>query len=93
MSCCSTDGNCSTTNSAALAGSESLITVYNVSGMTCGHCKATLTEEIGALDRVQAVEVDLEKGQVSVTATSVLDDALLEKVIDEAGYELTGRAI
>ncbi|MEU6988544.1 heavy-metal-associated domain-containing protein [Streptomyces sp. NPDC046324] len=92
MSCCTSDGSCSTTNSAAPADSASLVTVYNVSGMTCGHCKATLTKEIGALDNVQAVEVDLEKGQVAVTTTSVPDDTLFEKVIDEAGYELTGRA-
>ncbi|MFF9915674.1 heavy-metal-associated domain-containing protein [Streptomyces sp. NPDC013457] len=92
MSCCTSDGSCSTPNSAAPADSQRLITVYNVSGMTCGHCTATLTKEIGALASVQAVEVNLDKGQVSVTTTSAPDDALLEKVIDEAGYELTGRA-
>lgn len=88
MSCCSTDGTCST--SAAIT--EGTKTVYNVSGMTCGHCKATLTKEIGALDGVLSVEVDLSAGQVSVTTSNEPDDALLAQVIDEAGYELTGRA-
>ncbi|MFH9562309.1 MULTISPECIES: heavy-metal-associated domain-containing protein [Streptomyces] len=66
--------------------------MYSVAGMTCGHCKATLTKEIGALEGVTAVEVDLETGQVAVTTLGAPDDALLAKVVDEAGYELTGRA-
>ncbi|MET9671066.1 heavy-metal-associated domain-containing protein [Streptomyces sp. NPDC006475] len=91
MSCCTPDGSCST-KSTAQADGEGLTTVYNVAGMTCGHCKDTLTKEIGALASVQAVDVDLEKGQVAVTTTGEPDDAQLAKVIDEAGYELTARA-
>ncbi|MFE0803330.1 heavy-metal-associated domain-containing protein [Streptomyces sp. NPDC058812] len=95
MSCCTPDGSCSTgtgTGTAAATVTEGATTVYNVSGMTCGHCKATLTKEIGALDGVLAVEVDLEAGQVTVTTADEPDDALLAKVVDDAGYELTGRA-
>ncbi|MGC4914306.1 heavy-metal-associated domain-containing protein [Streptomyces albogriseolus] len=91
MSCCTPDGSCST-NTATVAAPDGTTTVYNVSGMTCGHCKATLTKEIGALDGVLAVDVDLESGQVAVTSSGEPDDALLAKVVDEAGYELTGRA-
>ncbi|KPC71770.1 heavy-metal-associated domain-containing protein [Streptomyces sp. NPDC006349] len=91
MSCCTPDGSCSTSTGTATA-TTGTATVYNVSGMTCGHCKATLTKEIGALDGVQAVDVDLEAGQVTVTTADEPDDALLAKVVDDAGYELTGRA-
>lgn len=91
MSCCSTDDTCSTSATAAPV-TEGATTVYNVSGMTCGHCKATLTKEIGALTGVLSVQVDLEAGQVTVATADEPDDALLAKVIDEAGYELTGRA-
>ncbi|MDQ1007407.1 copper chaperone [Streptomyces sp. V4I23] len=91
MSCCSTDGSCST-GAAASAPAEGRSTIYNVSGMTCGHCKATLTKEIGALGGVLSVEVDLGAGQVTVTTSAEPDDALLAKVVDDAGYELTGRA-
>lgn len=91
MSCCSTDGTCSTgTTGAPLT--EGTTTVYNVSGMTCGHCKATLTKEIGTLTGVLSVEVDLDAGLVTVATSDEPDDALLAKVIDEAGYELIGRA-
>ncbi|PPS85560.1 heavy-metal-associated domain-containing protein [Streptomyces sp. MH60] len=91
MSCCAPDGSCSTGTTAATV-TAGTTTVYAVSGMTCGHCKATLTKEIGALEGVLAVDVDLEAGQVSVTTKDESDDALLAKVVDEAGYELTGRA-
>ncbi|MFJ4467283.1 heavy-metal-associated domain-containing protein [Streptomyces sp. NPDC089424] len=82
MSCCTPDSSCST---------DGRTTVYNVSGMTCGHCKATLTKETGALEGVGAVNVDLEAGQVSVTTSGQADDMLLARVVDDAGYELTGR--
>jgi copper chaperone CopZ len=90
MSCCTPDGSCSTGTAAAEA-TEGTTTVYRVSGMTCGHCKATLTKEIGDLDGVLAVEVDLEAGRVAVTTADDPDDALLTKVVDDAGYQLAGR--
>ncbi|MEU3899463.1 heavy-metal-associated domain-containing protein [Streptomyces sp. NPDC045251] len=94
MSCCTPDGSCSTTaaTDTTVAVAEGVTTVYAVSGMTCGHCEATLDREIGALDGVRAVEVDRAAGRVSVTTEGEPDDALLAKVVDEAGYELTGRA-
>ncbi|MDN0196405.1 cation transporter [Streptomyces sp. S.PNR 29] len=67
------------------------VATYAVSGMSCGHCKATLTKAIGELDGVTGVDVDLGTGQVTVTGTAEPDDALIAEVVDEAGYELTGR--
>jgi copper chaperone CopZ len=64
---------------------------YAVSGMSCGHCKATLTTVIGELGGVTGVDVDLDTGQVTVIGTAEPDDALIAEVVDEAGYELTGR--
>ncbi|MCX4679221.1 heavy-metal-associated domain-containing protein [Streptomyces sp. NBC_01433] len=89
MSCCTPDGSCSTVTVEVIEGAT---TVYNVSGMTCGHCKATLTKEIGALDGVLLVDVDVDAGRVSVPTSGAPDDVLLAKVVDDAGYELTGRA-
>ncbi|WP_338775825.1 cation transporter [Streptomyces sp. DG1A-41] len=66
-------------------------TTYAVSGMSCGHCKATLTKVIGELDGVSGVEVDLDAGHVRVTSAGEPDDALIAETVDEAGYELTGR--
>ncbi|MFD7564539.1 heavy-metal-associated domain-containing protein [Streptomyces tendae] len=65
-------------------------TTYAVSGMSCGHCSATLTRVIGELDDVTGVDVELDTGRVTVTAAE-LDDTAIAAVVDEAGYELTGR--
>ncbi|MFC7884936.1 heavy-metal-associated domain-containing protein [Streptomyces sp. NPDC057376] len=66
-------------------------TTYAVAGMSCGHCKATLTRVIGELDGVTSVDVQVGSGRVTVTATTEPDDAAIAEVVDEAGYELTGR--
>ena len=66
-------------------------TTYAVSGMSCGHCKATLTKVIGELTGVSGVEVDRDSGHVTVTSAAEPDDAAIAEVVDEAGYELTGR--
>ncbi|WP_410540178.1 heavy-metal-associated domain-containing protein [Streptomyces sp. KL2] len=90
-SCCTPDGSCST-GTTRTATVEGTTTVYAVAGMTCGHCKATLTKVIGELDGVLAVEVDVAAGRVTVTTAGAPDDARIAEVVDEAGYELTGRA-
>ncbi|MEK8142282.1 heavy-metal-associated domain-containing protein [Streptomyces sp. M10(2022)] len=94
MSCCTPDNSCST--GAAQTGTtvvaDSHTAVYAVAGTTCGHCKATLTREIDELDSVLAVEVDIDAGRVTVTTVGEPDDALIAATVDEAGYELTGRA-
>ncbi|MEU4984811.1 heavy-metal-associated domain-containing protein [Streptomyces sp. NPDC021969] len=66
-------------------------TAYAVAGMSCGHCVATLTRVIGELDGVIGVDVRLDTGRVTVTADAEPDDAAIAEVVDEAGYELTGR--
>ncbi|RYZ11257.1 MAG: copper chaperone, partial [Myxococcaceae bacterium] len=41
---------------------------YTVTGMTCGHCVASVTEEVSEIAGVTHVDVDLPTGQVSVTS-------------------------
>jgi copper chaperone CopZ len=59
---------------------------YTVPGMTCGHCEASVKEELSAVAGVESVDVDLKTKLVTVTGSS-LDDAALRAAIDEAGYE------
>ncbi|MEV6674417.1 heavy-metal-associated domain-containing protein [Streptomyces sp. NPDC051162] len=66
-------------------------TVYQVTGMTCGHCESAVTEEISALAGVTSVKAVAATGQVTVTATAPLADEAVRAAVDEAGYELTGR--
>ena len=62
--------------------------VYTVSGMTCGHCVNSVTEEVGAIDGVQKVDVDLETGKVTVTSAAPLTVEAVQAAVDEAGYTL-----
>ena len=64
--------------------SESI--TYTVSGMSCGHCKASVTEELSEVEGVEAVNVDLDTKLVVVTGSG-LDDAALRAAIEEAGYQ------
>ena len=61
---------------------------WSVTGMTCGHCVASVTEELGELDGVQDVSVVLDTGAVTVTSTQPLDRAEVQAAVEEAGYAL-----
>lgn len=62
---------------------------YTVTGMTCGHCVAAVTEEVSKVDRVTNVDVDLASGHVTVTSAGPIDDAEIVAAVDEAGYAVT----
>ncbi|MEX2211341.1 MAG: heavy-metal-associated domain-containing protein [Gaiellaceae bacterium] len=59
---------------------------YSVPAMHCGHCKAAVSEEVGAVPGVEAVAVDLDTKLVTVRGGG-LDDAALRAAIEEAGYQ------
>lgn len=61
---------------------------YTVTGMTCGHCVASVTEELTGLPGVEGVEVVLETGEVTVTSAEPLDRAAVQAAVEEAGYQL-----
>ncbi|HEU4808761.1 MAG TPA: cation transporter [Homoserinimonas sp.] len=67
------------------------INTLGVTGMTCGHCVSSVTEELSALDGVESVDVQLNVGGVStvtVASASPLDPAAIRAAVDEAGYAL-----
>jgi copper chaperone CopZ len=61
---------------------------YTVVGMTCGHCVQAVTGELNALPGVDAVQIDLGTGAVTVTSEAPLADDAVRAAVDEAGYEL-----
>lgn len=66
-------------------------TTITVSGMTCAHCEAAVKEELGGLNGVTDVAVDLNPGgdsPVTITSSTALDDAAIRAAVDEAGYEV-----
>ena len=60
---------------------------YLVEGMTCGHCRAAVAQEVGAVPGVLGVDVDLDTGRVRVRGEGFSDEAVAAAV-DEAGYAL-----
>ncbi|MDT6983467.1 heavy-metal-associated domain-containing protein [Streptomyces lusitanus] len=64
---------------------------YLVTGMSCGHCAASITEEISQVPGVTGVDVDVAAGSVAVDGTD-LDDTRLRAAIVEAGYEVAESA-
>jgi copper chaperone len=60
---------------------------YSVPGVSCGHCRAAITDEVSTLDGVEAVDVDLETKLVTVTGDPLDAEAIIA-AIDEAGYEV-----
>lgn len=61
-------------------------TEYRVSGMTCGHCEASVREEVGEVSGVEAIEVSAETGTLTVTGDGI-DDAAVLAAVTEAGYQ------
>ena len=65
------------------------VSSWQVTGMTCEHCAASVGEELGSLPGVRDVAVDLATGRVEVSSDQPLDRAAVEAAVAEAGYALT----
>jgi copper chaperone len=59
---------------------------YTVGGISCGHCKAAVEQEVGQVPGVEFVQADVDTKLVVVRGEG-LDDSALRAAIDEAGYE------
>ena len=66
----------------------STTTTITVDGMTCGHCVSAVQSEVGKLDGVTEVSVDLASGQVTVVGEQAPAPEALRAAVEEAGYEV-----
>lgn len=62
--------------------------IFNVPGMTCGHCESAVRGELAKVAGVTEVEVDLTSKAVRIVGASLERD-LLVAAIDEAGFEVS----
>jgi copper chaperone len=62
---------------------------YTVTGMSCAHCVASVTEEVQDVAGVTAVAVDLASGELTVTSNEPVSDADVRSAVEEAGYRLS----
>jgi copper chaperone len=60
---------------------------YSVTGMSCGHCVASVQEEVAEVAGVERVDVDLAAGRLAV-AGSGFSDADIQAAVTDAGYGL-----
>ncbi len=67
--------------------------VYQVSGMTCGHCVSSVKEEVGEVAGVTGVDVDLATGLVTVRSESPIEPARIATAVAEAGYEVVAPSL
>ena len=58
---------------------------YRVERLSCGSCRALVTEELEELAGVESVDVDLDSKQVVVRGDGVTDEAA-RALLDEIGY-------
>ncbi|MCO4254485.1 heavy-metal-associated domain-containing protein [Pseudarthrobacter cellobiosi] len=68
---------------------STISTTVNVSGMTCGHCVSSVSEELESLAGVETIDVDLNAGGVSsvtITSTQELSPSEVGEAVAEAGY-------
>ena len=59
-----------------------------IKGMMCQHCVAHVTKALQAVDGVESVEVNLKKGEATVTLTAPVAEESLRSAVVEAGYEV-----
>ncbi|MGW0467733.1 heavy-metal-associated domain-containing protein [Streptomyces sp. NPDC003027] len=86
--CCSSTGSCH--DSAAESPADGVTTVYQVKGMTCGHCEGAVSSEISEIAGVSSVTAVAATGRVTVVSEAPLDEDAVRAAVDEAGYELVG---
>ena len=63
-------------------------TTVTVTGMTCEHCVAAVTEEVKIVSGVTDVQVDLATGAVTITSDQEPDRDAVKAAVEEAGYAL-----
>ena len=61
---------------------------YTVTGMTCGHCVASVTEEVQEIPGVERVDVVLETGALTIASAEPIADEAVRAAVEEAGYQL-----
>jgi len=59
---------------------------YNVTGMSCGHCEASVRGEVSKIAGVADVSVSAASGVLTVVSAQDIADEIVIAAVDEAGY-------
>lgn len=63
-------------------------TTLDVTGMTCGCCVGKVRDKVGKIAGVRTVDVDVDEGKVTVTATELIRRDAIATAVQEAGFHL-----
>ncbi len=64
------------------------VSTWTITGMTCGHCEASVREEVSEIPGVESVEVSHTAGTAVITSAAPLDRDAVAAAVEEAGYAL-----
>ena len=62
---------------------------FTVSGMTCEHCVASVSDEVLEIAGVTGVDVDLPTGRLTVTSDQPVSEEEVAAAVVEAGYRVS----
>lgn len=57
-----------------------------ISGMSCGHCVASVTKALSEIDGITDVGVSLEKGEATYNETKPVAEEIINKAISKIGF-------
>lgn len=85
---CAAENNQSSDNPTAggFPSATGSLKTFTIQGMTCDHCKNSVTEEVREVAGVESIEVDVATGRLSVTGDVSDDD--VKAAVEEAGYKV-----
>ncbi len=59
-----------------------------VNGMKCEHCKKRVQAALSSIEGITSTNINLKTGIVKIKSPKEIPFSTLEKVIQEAGYEI-----
>ncbi len=71
---------------------KNMTETIKVEGMMCGNCEKHVKNALEALDGVTSAEVSRTSGQAVLTLSQAVDEAVLKKAVEDAGYQFAGIA-
>ncbi len=61
-----------------------------IEGMTCNHCVMRVKKALEAVPGVKSADVALEGKKAEITLDREVENSLLTRAVEEAGYSVTG---
>ncbi|HIJ90697.1 MAG: heavy-metal-associated domain-containing protein [Desulfobulbaceae bacterium] len=59
-----------------------------IKGMRCGHCAASVTTALSAIDGISEVNISLEKSEATFSQSKDVPMATIKKAIASIGFEV-----